>query len=116
MGESKKLLEEQRFWQEHNITAILTCRVERPVRVLGRTLNCLTRGPVCKTQLAVLKELRRAHNTAGLYGSGLPGVFLVPLSAVYKWDPAELKLAAQCLRWLSVKEPHEECGFRLTCG
>jgi hypothetical protein len=79
-------------------------------------LSFLTRGVVCKVQLAVVKELRRAHNTADLYGSGLPGVFLVPVSSVYKGDPAELKLAAQCLRWVSVKEPHEECGFRLTCG
>jgi hypothetical protein len=31
------------------------------------------------------------------------------------WDPAELLLAAHCVRWVSVKGPHEEGRFRLTC-
>jgi hypothetical protein len=35
---------------------------------------------------------------------------------VYEWDPAELKLAEKGLRRVSEKGPHEECGFRLTCG
>jgi hypothetical protein len=42
--------------------------------------------------------------------------FMVPVSSVYEWDPAELCLAThvQCWSWVSVKGPHEECGFRLT--
>jgi hypothetical protein len=49
-------------------------------------------------------------------GVGCPNNFLVPVSLMYKQDPAELQLAAQCLRQVSVKGSHKECGFRLTCG
>jgi hypothetical protein len=31
-----------------------------------------------------------------------------PVSSVYGWDPVELCLAAQCLRQVSVKIPHED--------
>jgi hypothetical protein len=49
-------------------------------------------------------------------GVSCPDLFLVPVSTAHEWwYPAELMLAAQCLRWVSVKGPHEECGFRLTC-
>jgi hypothetical protein len=49
-------------------------------------------------------------------GVGRLDLFLVPVSSAYGWDPAELWRAAQCSRWVSVKRPHAECGFRLTCG
>jgi hypothetical protein len=41
---------------------------------------------------------------------------MFPVSWVYEWDPAELKLDARGLRQVSEKGPHEEGGFRLTCG
>jgi hypothetical protein len=49
-------------------------------------------------------------------GNGCPKCFLVPVSSVYKQDLVELYLAAQCSSLVLVKRPHEECGFRLTCG
>jgi hypothetical protein len=48
--------------------------------------------------------------------SGCPEFFLVPAPSMYGWDLAVLRLPAQCLRWVSVKGPHEECGFLLTWG
>jgi hypothetical protein len=70
--------------------------------VPGRNLNCFTCGRVCKTLRTLLKGLSRAQDTAGLYGSWLAGIFLLPVSLVHTWYPAELQLAAQCLRGVSV--------------
>jgi hypothetical protein len=50
-----------------------------------------------------------------LQGLCLLEFFLVPVSSVYVWDSAELWLAAQCLRWVSVMGLHEGGGFGLTC-
>jgi hypothetical protein len=48
-------------------------------------------------------------------GVGCLEVFLVPVTPVYECNPAELCLAEQCLKWMSVKGPHEACVFRMTC-
>jgi hypothetical protein len=77
------------------------------VFVLDTALNCLTRGGVCKALRALLKGVWRAHDTAAFYGSWLPGIFQVPESLLDEWDPPELWLVAQCLRWVSVKGTHE---------
>jgi hypothetical protein len=34
-----------------------------------------------------------------LVGDGRPYIFLVPVSLMCRWDPADLELAAQCPRW-----------------
>jgi hypothetical protein len=49
-------------------------------------------------------------------GVGCPNFILVPVPSVYNWDPPELQLAAQFLRWVSVKGPHEEFGVRQKFG
>jgi hypothetical protein len=45
-------------------------------------------------------------------GVGWPDFFLVPVLWVYNWVPVELCFAAKCLKRLSAKGAHEECGFR----
>jgi hypothetical protein len=55
--------------------------------VLGRTLDCLTRGRVCGTQST---QLKGNHDTAGFMRAGYPKNFLVSVASVYKWDLAEL--------------------------
>jgi hypothetical protein len=44
--------------------------------VLGRTLNCLIRGGVCKTLHTLLKGVQRVHDNPGFYGSWLLEFFL----------------------------------------
>jgi hypothetical protein len=66
----------------------------------------------------LLKWVRKALDTAGFMRVGCPEIGLV--SSVRGCPPiqtpAKLWLAAQCLRWVSVKGPHEDYNVDLTCG
>jgi hypothetical protein len=74
----------------------------------------------------LIKEAQRAHATACMLHHGpMPrhafmevgctDFYRVPVSWICKRDPAELWFAAQCLRWVSVTQAHEERGFRRAC-
>jgi hypothetical protein len=47
---------------------------------------------------------------------GCTDFFLIPVSLVYKWDPAKLSLAAPCWRWVPEKGPHEKATLFMHSG
>jgi hypothetical protein len=53
---------------------------------------------------------------AGFRGIAARDIFLLLVSFVYKWTPAELRLATQCLRWVFVKGTHEFEGSDQQAG